>query len=181
MAKQVAATYGDALFQLAVEMDRVDSFYEEAQAVLSSFRENEELTAFLAHPKIVKEEKIKTIETIFGKFVSKEMTGFLVTIVAKDRSSEINSIFNYFTDKVKEHKKIGTAYVTTPMELSGDMKKKVMQRLLDTTGYKEFEMVYSVEPELIGGMVIRIGDRVVDSSIRSKLDMLSRRLNKIDV
>ena len=109
------------------------------------------------------------------------MTGFLVTIVAKDRSSEINSIFNYFTDKVKEHKKIGTAYVTTPMELSGDMKKKVMQRLLDTTGYKEFEMVYSVEPELIGGMVIRIGDRVVDSSIRSKLDMLSRRLNKIDV
>ena len=67
------------------------------------------------------------------------------------------------------------------MELSGDMKKKVMQRLLDTTGYKEFEMVYSVEPELIGGMVIRIGDRVVDSSIKTQLYELSKELYKIQL
>ena len=61
MAKQVAATYGDALFQLAVEMDRVDSFYEEAQAVLSSFRENEELTAFWLTLRLLKKRKLKQL------------------------------------------------------------------------------------------------------------------------
>ena len=82
---------------------------------------------------------------------------------------------------MKEFKKIGTAYVTTPMELSDEAKKKVEKRLLETTGYVKFEMIYDVDASLIGGMVIRIGDRVVDSSIKHKLSEISRQLNKIDV
>ena len=85
MAKLVAATYGDALFELAVSQNQVDSIYEEALAVLNAFEENEELGKLLNHPKVVKEEKIKVIENVFGQFVSKEITGFLVTIVEKDK------------------------------------------------------------------------------------------------
>ncbi len=181
MAKLVSATYGDALFEVAVEQNEVDSLYDEAQAVLESFNDNDDLMEFLNHPKIVKEEKIKTIENIYGRFVSKEMTGFLVTIVEKDRSRDIPAIFGNFMDRVREYKKIGTAYVTTPAELSAAMKQKLMDRLLKTTGYTEFNINYAVDESLIGGMVIRIGDRVVDSSIRHRLDTLSRELNKIDV
>lgn len=181
MAKLVAATYGDALFELAVSQNQVDSIYEEALAVLNAFEENEELGKLLNHPKVVKEEKIKVIENIFGQFVSKEITGFLVTIVEKDRSREILDIFTYFVGRIKEYKKIGIAYVATPMELSKQMKDKIEAKLLATTDYKSFEMNYNIDESIIGGMVIRIGDRVIDSSIRHKLDELSRELVKIDV
>ena len=181
MAKLVSATYGDALFELAVSQDKVDSFYEEAETVLMSFEDDSDLIRLLNHPKIVKEDKISVVENIFGQFISNEMMGFLVTIVTKDRSRDIPDIFRYFIDKVKEYKGIGTAYVTTPMELTGDMKAKVVSRLLQTTGYSQFDMNYSVDESLIGGMVIRIGDRVIDSSIKHKLTNLSRELNKIDI
>lgn len=181
MAKLVSATYGDALFELAVEQDKVDVYFEEAKAVLDVFKSNKELTGLLNHPKIVKEDKITVIENIFKDFVSKEMTGFFVTIVTKDRSGDIENILEYFIDVVKKYKKIGTAYITTPKELSDAMKAKVENKLLQTTGYKEFEMEYSVDESLIGGMVIRIGDRVVDSSIKNKLNLLSRELYSLDV
>jgi len=60
-------------------------------------------------------------------------------------------------------------------------KEKILKRLLETTDYQEFEIHYSVDESLIGGMVIRIGDRVVDSSIKHKLLELSRQLQKIDL
>ena len=63
--------------------------------------------------------------------------------------------------KVKEYKKIGTAQVTSPMELSGEWKARIKEKLLATTGYVEMEMTYAVDPALIGGLVIRIGDTVV--------------------
>lgn len=181
MAKLVSATYGDALFDVAMEKNTVDTFYEEAKAVYDAIGDNQELIGFLNHPKINKEEKVKTLEDIFSRFVSREMTGFLVTVVNKDRSNELLDILEYFLDKVREYKKIGRAYVTTPMELSDSSKAKVKSKLLATTGYREFDMIYSVDESLIGGMVIRIGDRVVDSSIKTKLSELSRNLNKIDV
>ena len=62
-----------------------------------------------------------------------------------------------------------------------EQKAKVLKRLLATTDYKEFRMNYSVEPELLGGMIIRINDRVVDSSIKTKLDKLAGDLKKIQL
>jgi F-type H+-transporting ATPase subunit delta len=69
----------------------------------------------------------------------------------------------------------------TAVELSADQKAKVEQKLLDTTKYETFEMNYSVDTSLIGGMVIRIGDRVVDSSIKTKLFELTRELRKVQI
>ena len=81
----------------------------------------------------------------------------------------------------KEEKKIGIAYIATAVELSEAQKEAVMQRLLQTTKYESFEMNYQVDASLIGGMVIRIGDRVVDTSIKTKLYELSKSLKKIQV
>ena len=91
------------------------------------------------------------------------------------------AVFTYFIDEVKEYKNIGTAYVTSAMELSDAQKAAVEKRLLETTKYVKFEMHYDVDSELIGGMVIRIGDRVVDSSVRTKLYDLTRELSKIQL
>lgn len=181
MAKLVAATYGDALFDLAVELNQVEILFEEAKGVLEAYKSNEELAGLLNHPKIGSEEKVLVMEQIFSAVISKEMMGFLVTILNKGRQKDLVRIFDYFIEKVKVYRHIGTAYVETSMELSETMKQAVQDRLLATTGFLEFEMKFSVNPALIGGMVIRIGDRVIDSSIKNRLESLSKQLYQIDI
>lgn len=71
--------------------------------------------------------------------------------------------------------------MTTAMELSDAQKAAVVKRLLETTKYVTFEMHYEVDSAIIGGMMIRIGDRVVDSTVRTKLYDLTRELSKIQL
>lgn len=181
MAKLVSTTYGDALFELALEENRLDELLEEVELVASLIRENEDLTKLMNHPKINKEEKIKIVENIFDERISKELVGLMRMLVEKGHYPEMDSVFVYFIGKVKEYKNIGTAYVTSAVELTDAQKSSVEKRLLETTKYEKFEIHYDVDSALIGGMVIRIGDRVVDSSVKSKLYDLTRELSKIQL
>lgn len=181
MAKLISKTYGDALFDIALEKNAVEEFAGEVKAVAQAFSENPDLVKLLEHPKIVKEEKIKFIEDVFRGRISDEMTGFLVLVVDKGRQRELTAIFEYFTDRVREYKNIGVAYVSTPVEMSDARKEEIVKKLLDTTKYTDFEMHYKVDESLIGGMVIRIGDRVVDSSIKTKLEDIARSLKNVQL
>lgn len=181
MAKLIEATYGDALFELAVEESRVDALYDEATAVIGAFNDNPELGKLLNHPEVEKGEKEELINNIFSQFVSGDMTGLLITMVSKDRQKKIVDTLEYFQKKVLEYKKIGIAYVITARPLTDVQKKAVVDKLLETTEYVDFQMNYAVDESLIGGMVIRIGDRVVDSSIKHKINELSKDLMKIQL
>ena len=181
MAKLIEGSYGDALFELALERNELDSIAEQVDILAQSFAENPELLKLLNHPKISKEEKISVIENIFKGRFSDDIVGFLVVIVEKERGAEIYGILRYFQAKVREYKKIGVARVTSAVELSADQKKRVEEKLLQQTSYESFEVDYSVDASLIGGMVIRIGDRVVDSSIRTKLDNMTKNLRKVSL
>jgi len=181
MAKLIEGSYGDALFELALEQNELDSMAEQVDLLAQAFAENPELLKLLNHPKISKEEKIAVIENIFKGRFSDDIVGFLVIITEKDRGAEIEGILNYFKAKVREYKKIGVARVTSAVELSADQKARVEEKLLQQTSYESFEVDYKVDDSLIGGMVIRIGDRVVDSSIRTKLDNMTKNLRKVSL
>ena len=181
MAKLISKTYGEALFELAIEEQKLEVLFEEAKVVRDILRENTDFGKLLNHPKIPREDKIKVAEEVFKGRVSGELTGFLVLIIEKDRSKELDAILTYFIDRVKEEKHIGVAFVTTAIELDKAIQLRVKQRLLETTKYKEMEMNYMVDTSIIGGMVIRIGDRVIDSSITTKLNELKKQLLKIQL
>ena len=181
MAKLVSKTYGEALFELAVEEGKEDLFLAEISKLKEILAENPDFGKLMNHPKILKEEKLAVIKEVFGGRLSDELTGFLHLVVSKDRYGEIDAILNYFIDEVKKLKGIGVAYVTTAYSLSEAKKKEVENKLLTTTAFKKMEMHFSVDEELIGGMVIRIGDRVVDSSIATKLFDMRRTLLKVNV
>ena len=181
MAKLIEGSYGEALFELALERNELDSIAEQVDVLAQSFAENPELLKLLNHPKISKEEKVSVIENIFKGRFSDDIVGFLVIITQKDRGAEIEAILNYFLAKVREYKKIGVARVVSAVELSADQKKRVEEKLLQQTSYESFEVEYSVDASLIGGMIIRIGDRVVDSSIRTKMDNMAKNLRKVSL
>lgn len=181
MAKLVSKTYGEALFNLALEDGTLTTIIEEVNIVKEAIAENPDLLKLLSHPKINKEEKVSVIENIFKGRVSDSLVGFLVIIVQKDRYDDLDGIFEYFIAKVREYKNIGVASVTSAVELTEEQKKQVEQKLLQTTKYSQFELSFYVDKNLIGGLVIRIGDRVVDSSIKTKLQMLAKDLRNATV
>ena len=181
MAKLVGATYGEALFELAVEEGREEELMNEVILLRELLSENPDFGKLMNHPKVLKEDKLEVLEAVFKGRVSEELVGFLHLIVSKDRYGEIDSILDYFINEVKQVKGIGVAYVATALDLSEAKKKEVEQKLLSTTSFNRMEMHYQVDESLIGGMVIRIGDRVVDSSIRSKLSGLERELLKVQL
>ena len=181
MAKLISKTYGDALFETAVEENKIDALYDEVLSLNEVLSEHPELTRLLNHPKLTKEEKTELMENIFEGRASRELVGFLRIVIANDRYQEIDSILEYFIETVKEYKGIGVAFVTTPVALSDAQKKAVEEKLLSTTSYQSMEMNYKIDESLIGGMVIRIGDRVVDSSIQAKLAALKKSLLSVQI
>lgn len=181
MAKLVSKTYGEALFELAVEESREDEFLAEIVALRAILDENPDFGKLMNHPKILKEEKLEVISQVFQGRISDELRGFLHLVVSKDRYSEIDAILDYFVDEVKRLKGIGIAYVTTAIHLTEAKKKEIESKLLATTSFQKMEMHFSVDEDLIGGMVIRIGDRVIDSSIQTSLFEMRRQLLKVNV
>jgi F-type H+-transporting ATPase subunit delta len=181
MAKLVAGTYGDALFELAMEENRTDSLMQEILMLQTVLEENKDFEKILMHPEIPKEEKLQVIETVFKGRISDALTGFLKVVVTKERYKDLPDIFAYFIARVKEYKKIGVAQVTSAVPLGEDQKKRIEQKLLETTPYETMEIEYKVDESKIGGLMIRIGDRVVDSTIRSKLAHLTGSLMRISL
>ena len=176
MAKIVSKVYGDALFELALEKQSVTALYEEAEALRKIFRDNGELMQLLTHPKISKEEKEAAVKAIFDGRVSDDMAGFLVLVVDKGRADELDAVLGYFLSVVKEYKKIGVVDVASAVELTDAQKEKLCEKLLATTDYATLEVNYRVDAALM-----RIGDRVVDSSIRTKLSQMEKQLQRIQL
>ena len=83
--------------------------------------------------------------------------------------------------QLKEYKKIGVAQVVSAVPVTDGQKQKIEKKLLDTTHYETMEIDYKVDESLIGGLMIRIGDRVVDSTIKNKLGKLTASLMKISL
>ncbi len=179
MAKLVSKVYGDALYEEAMEKNVLSDWFDEVQALEVIFRENSDLVQFLNHPQIIKEEKIKVMENVFSGKISDGLMGFLVIVIEKGRQNDILPICDYFIERVKEYKKIGIVKVTSAVSLSDEQKARIEKRVLETTAYVSLETSYTVDPSLLGGLVIRIGDRVVDSSVKTHLEELKRDLLKL--
>ena len=181
MAKLVSKVYGDALFEAAMERDALSPLYEEVQSLQTVLMENTDLIQFLNHPQIIKEEKIQVMENIFKERISKELMGFLVTVIEKGRQKDLDKILSYFVERVKEYKKIGIVTVTSAMALSDGQKEKVEAKILETTSFESLEVTYVTDPSILGGLKIRIGDRVADSSIKTRLSEIRRDLMKLQL
>lgn len=176
MAKQVSKTYGSALFEVAMENNTLDTTLEEVLFVKQTFLENEDLEKLLLHPNIEKEEKIKVIENIYKGKISDEITGLMIMLITKGHQKDMISVFDYVIAAIKEEKGIGIAYISSAIELSDSQKEKIERKLLETTKYQAIEGNYQVDKELIGGLVIRIADTVVDSSLKTQIANLSKSL-----
>ena len=175
MAKLVSKVYGDALFELAIEQDKLESVRDEVQTVSQALKDNPDFLPTLMHPDMTMEKKQEMVRKVFST-ASDDMMGLIDVMIRKNRIGELGKVMDYFEMRAKERLKVGVVMVSTPIQLSEEDRKKVEKRVLEVTDFASLEMKYIVDPALLGGMVIRIGDQVLDNSIRSKLDAMGRQL-----
>lgn len=168
--------YGEALLELAVESGQLSDYLDEAVVLKGVLLENPELTGLFVNPKITLEEKIDVVEKCFeGRFTS-DICGMIKLVITNGRAGELEKILDWFVLAAKEKLGIGIVYVKSADELNDTTKKALENKMLQTTGYKKLEMHYSVEKELIGGLQVRLGDRIIDNTIRTRLDLLTKEL-----
>jgi len=177
MAKLVSKVYGDAYVSVVSEKNNLIDALEEIKSVKNILLENVEIIELLDSPKMDDEEKIDFIKGIFENHISVDSMGFLLTIIEKKRQAELLPILDYVIDCVKELLLIGKATVTTALPLDGSKKERIVDELLKSSHYKSLEAEYVVDESIIGGIVIRIGDRVVDSSVKTRIDKMRKMLS----
>ena len=182
MAKLVSKVYGEALFEVAVDHGNAIRLMNETAELQKILEDNPDFDKLMKHPGIPKQEKLSMVEKVFRGRVSDDLAEFLKIVVTKERYGSLKAIFAYFTELVRESEGMGTAYVRYCSGADeGTETGSERKAAWHTTSYQTFDVYYHVDPTLIGGMVIRVGDRVVDSSIRTKLEDMKKQLLNIQL
>lgn len=176
MAGLAAKVYGEALFEIALENKTEEKFYREAGELSELWGSHPELRQLLNAPETGIEKQMEILEHIFKDRISPDILGLLLLLVKKGRQSEILDVLEAFKRSVRSYKNLGTATVTSAVELNVMQRREVEKQILKTFGFSDCEICFKVDPSLIGGMVILAGDKVVDGSIRTQIEGLAKKL-----
>lgn len=174
---RIASRYAKSLIGLAIEQGKLEEVYADMSLLSDVCASNRDLTLLLKSPIINADKKIKIFEEIFsGKFGIMSMK-FVDTIIRKRREVYLESIVNEFVVQYKQQKNILTAEVTSAMGIDDAIRSDIYKIINEASLGKnkaEIEIIEKENKELIGGLILRVGDKQVDASILRKL----RDLNK---
>lgn len=162
------------MFQIALEHDSLDVWVEDLQT-MADLLEDREVAAFLDAPQVPEARKLETIQQLLGDSVSTLAANLLALLATKNMTLLMPGILEQFTVMVDSHRGIEWADVTTAVPLDDAQQNEVSQLLSGIAG-SEVSLRTYVEPELIGGIVARLNDRVIDGSVRSKLRNMHRQV-----
>jgi F-type H+-transporting ATPase subunit delta len=172
----VASRYAKALLDLAVEQKQLDAVYGDMQLIKHACEGSRELQLFLKSPVVKPAKKIETLKALFFSHVSKLTAGYLTLVVNKKRTALLQEIAGSFVAQYKEHNNITTALITSAVKLDDSLRKKALS-IVKGISKGEVELVEKVNPELIGGFILKVGDRQVDNSVSRQLNDLKKNFN----
>ncbi len=180
MAELISGRYAEALFELALEKDCVDRYFEDVRLVYDCVKDDKEFLTVLKHPQISGEEKLKVLTEAFGGKISDDIMGLFSVAFRKNREAELLDMLEAFIEKVREHKGIVTARIVSAKPLTAPQIQRIKDKLIQTLE-KQVEVKYSIDQSLIGGLQIYVCGRLIDNSIRTKLIGLKNRLDEAKI
>ena len=165
---QVGRRYSKAIFDIAEEKNQVKEIYELLNSVMVLYRTDKEFKNFIRNPLISNEEKKLVLNEIFGKD-NRDNLNILLYILDKGRINCIKYIVAEYLKIYYRKNRILDVRATFTKELTDEQKKKLIDKLSQKTG-KEINLEIKIDKNILGGGVIRIGDKIIDGSIRRELD-----------
>ncbi|SIS41248.1 F0F1 ATP synthase subunit delta [Salimicrobium flavidum] len=171
----VAKRYADALFDIGQEKSKLDTFQEEMKTLRKVTLENRSLESVLGHPRIPADRKKELVTSSFKGF-SEEVLHTLHLLIDRHRTDIIVPLADRFLEKVHIHQGVQEATVYSVRELTEDEKQRLSRTFAPKVGKDSLIIDNRVDPDLLGGVRIRIGNRIFDGSVRGKLDQMEREL-----
>lgn len=173
----VANRYAKSLLELAVEKGQLEKVFADMQYVQGVCSGSKEFISFLNSPIIGTDKKQAVLKSVFGNNISELTAGFFHILTGKRRENYLGDIAKSFVAQYKEHKHITTAIVTSAAGIDAGARAKILE-IVKQSAKGEVELVEKVDKDLIGGFVLRIGDKQVDASISRKLNDLRKSFSE---
>jgi len=168
--KSASLQYANALADIALAQGAAEPAVKQLQDFGTAYAQSAELRTFLASPAVMIEEKRAVIEKLTARLgASKIIRNFLYVIADHRRTQLIPEILAAFQQVIRQRQGVAEAHVISAVEMSAAQKKELAATLARLTG-KKIETKYALEPALLGGAVVRIGDTIYDGSLRSRLN-----------
>jgi F-type H+-transporting ATPase subunit delta len=169
----VASRYAKSLIDLAVETKQLEEVANDMRLIKQVCKENREFVVLLESPVVKTDKKMAVFKSIFGGKISATTATFLDLIARKRREGYIDDIAYAFDEQYKEFKNITSAVVTTAVPLDAATKSKIID-IVKKSATGEVQLTEKIDKSLIGGFVLTVNDRQVDTSIKRKLNDLRK-------
>lgn len=171
----VARRYAQALYEIAQANNTLETIEQELKGVAEAVEGTRELQRILYHPQVLAGDKKNLLKTLFADKVSVETMKFLGLVVDKRRENYIAGISAEFSALANEARGKVAAEVITAVEVNEEQKQELV-KVASLLAGKEVEPTFAVDASLIGGVIVKIGSKVIDGSIKTRLATLQSRL-----
>ncbi len=173
--KSVARRYAEAFFSIAQEAGKIDDYQNELGKIVQTIEEVADLKEYFAHPLLPAKEKKEVATKIFSTAVSSITLNFLLLILDKKRQTYLELIYKEYEEMADETRNIKKAELISAMPVSDQDVNALSDNLSRSTG-KTIKLALTIDPAILGGVKIRIGDKIIDASVAKKLEMLKKNL-----
>lgn len=177
VANKVARRYAKSLMRLAQERKELDVALADMQLIQRVVGENRDLKVMLKSPVIKTYKKLNVIEQIFGKDLSELVKNFVRIITENSRADLLEEIAVGLTDLYNEHNKVVVASIKSATPLNDELREKI-KGIVASMDHNTIELVEEVDADLIGGVVLRVGDSQIDASVARQLQELRIELQE---
>ena len=172
--EEVAEVYARALYEVALDQDKLDEIHEELGQFADAMDESADLRSFFFSPYFSTGEKKDALKkTVVG--ADEAFMNFLEALVERHRMPVLFRIRSRFDQMWRDEHKLLPVQVTSAVKLDENTVKEIGQSIGQQLG-REVELSSNVDPEIIGGMVLRVGNFVLDASIRNRLEQLRKQV-----
>lgn len=183
MASNTAATaaisrpYAEALMSIAQSNNVADKFDSDVRSLLNLLKESQPLQKFFANPFIDAEDKKGVISKILSDDTNPIFRNFLMLLVDRRRITLVEDIGQEYLAKLRELNQTVLAEVISAVPLTDEQKQTIKEKVKSMTDAREVELDSKINSDIIGGVIIKVGSQVIDSSLRGQLRRLSLSLN----
>lgn len=177
---RLASRYAKALIDFAVEKGQLEQVFADMKWLDTVSKSNKDFVNVLRSPIIKGEVKKKIVDAVTTGRISDITNRFIVLLVTKNRESNLPEITEAFISAYKEHKNIHTIQLTTATPVSENVKKAIISQVKKSAGYDNVEVVEKINPDIIGGFVLQVGDQLVDASVAYDLKAIAKQFDNND-
>src|SRR3954453_19295453 len=172
--EEIAEVYARALFQAAKENDVLDRVHDEVGEFVDALDGNQELQMFFFSPYFSSDEKQDAVDKVVSG-ADERTVNFLKLLAERHRMPVLFRIRRDFDELWAEEKKLLSVSVTSAVELDDKLVKDIGKRIEEQTG-RDGDLAANVDPYVLGGLVVRVGNMVLDASVRNRLEKLRKQV-----